>query len=97
MAVTYKRNSNYRNTTVGKTELDLYVPALTPDFSQTSVLTLDQKYNRRPDLLAFDLYGDAKLWWLFVLFNRNQIIDPINDFQTGLQILIPNRNYVAGL
>lgn len=93
----YKSNSNYRSTPVINGVLDLYVPPIEVDYTQAFTVTLEQRHNRRPDLLAFELYGDAKLWWLFVLYNRNEIVDPINDFETGLEIYVPNQNFVAGL
>jgi hypothetical protein len=34
---------------------------------------------------------------VFVVYNKNLILDPINDFTTGLTILVPNRNFIAGL
>jgi hypothetical protein len=93
----YKTNSNLRSTPVNNGVLDLYVPPVEVDYTKTTVVTLDQKYNKRPDLLAFELYGDAKLWWIFTVYNRNQLLDPINDFVTGLTIYAPTRNYIAGL
>jgi hypothetical protein len=93
----YKRNSNLRATPSNNRNLDLYVPPLTPDFTQTTKFEIDQKYHKRPDLLAYNLYGDAKFWWVFALYNRNQLLDPINDFTLGTLIFVPNRNYIAGL
>jgi hypothetical protein len=46
-------------------------------------------YEYRPDLLAFDLYNDAALWWVFVQRNLDVIQDPIFDFVPGTQIYIP--------
>lgn len=97
MTVQYKRNSNYRNTPIERGELGAYVPPFIPDFTRTTQLELTQQYDRRPDRLAFDLYGDAQLWWVFLLFNRNQMVDPIHDFVTGITIFVPNRDYIAGL
>lgn len=97
MTVQYKRNSNYRNTEISNGELGAYQPPITVDYSQTTQMEITQKYDRRPDKLAYDLYGDAKMWWIFLLYNRNQILDPIHDFTIGLTIFVPNRDYVAGL
>jgi hypothetical protein len=46
-------------------------------------------YNLRPDLLAYDLYDDSKLWWVFAQRNPNTLVDPLFDFVTGKQIYIP--------
>ncbi len=43
----------------------------------------------RPDLLAFDLYGDAQLWWVFTQRNMDVLEDPIFDFVPGKKIYIP--------
>lgn len=48
-------------------------------------------YQYRPDLLAYDLYGDAKLWWVFAARNPNRLgADPYFNFVAGLGIYIPN-------
>ncbi len=51
--------------------------------------TITQTYNLRPDLLAYDLYDDSKLWWVFAQRNPNVLVDPLFDFTTGKQIYIP--------
>lgn len=51
--------------------------------------TIESKYNMRPDLLAFNLYGSSKYWWLFAIRNREMLIDPIQDFRAGVTIRIP--------
>jgi len=93
----YKQTSHLRNVTVINGYADIYNPPFTPDFTQTEELTLVQKYNRRPDLLAYELYDEAAYWWVFTLYNRNTIVDPINDFTTGKTIRVPTRGFIAGL
>jgi hypothetical protein len=39
--------------------------------------------------LAFDLYQDAKLWWVFAQRNRSILKDPIYDFSPGTTIFCP--------
>lgn len=52
--------------------------------------TIPPIYQYRPDMLAFDLYGDAKLWWVFAERNPNRLgEDPYFDFKAGLGIYIP--------
>ena len=54
------------------------------------LITLTDTYQYRPDLLAFDLYGDPKLWWVFAERNPNRLgYDPYFDFVAGLQIYVP--------
>jgi len=49
-------------------------------------------YQYRPDMLAFDLYGDSRLWWVFAVRNPNRLKDPYFDFVTGLGIYIPTQD-----
>ena len=46
-------------------------------------------YQYRPDLLAYDLYGDAALWWVFYQRNPNTLTAPPLDFVVGVQIFLP--------
>ena len=51
---------------------------------------ITQAYEFRPDLLAFDLYGDARLWWVFAARNPNRLgEDPYFDFKSGVGIYVP--------
>ena len=86
----YTKTSPYATTTVTASgELDLLkirpVPADDDDF----LYTVEAQYNNRPDLLAFDLYGTPKLWWVFAQRNPNRLKDPYFDFVTGLEIYLP--------
>ena len=51
--------------------------------------TIESQYMYRPDLLAFDLYGEAALWWVFMQRNMDVLEDPIFDFVPGKKIYIP--------
>lgn len=48
-----------------------------------------KNYENRPDLLAFDLYGDVNLWWVFAMRNPNVIKDSIYDLRSGIKIFLP--------
>lgn len=52
---------------------------------------IDTVYEYRPDLLAFDLYGDSALWWVFAQRNPNVLKDPLFDFRAGYKIYIPQK------
>jgi hypothetical protein len=93
----YKRNSHLRATPVANGYTAIYVPPLVPDFTQADDFVITQQYVKRPDLLSYDLYGDSNFWWVFVLYNRNLILDPINDLTLGKKIIVPRRNFVAGI
>jgi hypothetical protein len=51
--------------------------------------TITAPYENRPDILAYDLYGEPALWWVFMQRNLDIIQDPIYDFTPGTQIYIP--------
>lgn len=94
--IKYTPSSIYHVTPVRNNFLDLYIPPIEPNFDQTTDYVIDQKYNRRPDLLAYDLYNDAKYWWIFALYNRDILKDPLFDFVTGLTIVIPSNLTTIG-
>jgi hypothetical protein len=56
---------------------------------------ITEKYNKRPDLLSYDTYGTPDYWWVFSIRNVDIIKDPINDFITGLEVVIPSPDTVA--
>jgi len=61
-----------------------------PKYSSDVYYTLPKVYEFRPDLLAYDLYGDSRLWWVFASRNPNLLgYDPYFDFVAGIQIYIP--------
>jgi hypothetical protein len=51
--------------------------------------TINTTYQYRPDLLAFDLYQDAALWWVFYQRNPNTLQAPPLDFKVGTLIYLP--------
>lgn len=58
------------------------LPAVAPSVNDQKFL-ITKKYANRPDLLAFDKFGSAELWWILVLSNPEIIKDPIQDFKEG--------------
>jgi hypothetical protein len=51
--------------------------------------TITSQYEYRPDLLAYDLYNDSNLWWVFAARNVSTIKDPIYDLYAGQTIYLP--------
>ena len=89
---TYGADSLYRDTQLNDQYLDvLDINNIDIDNTTTTNITIEEKYNEKPDLLAYDLYGNAKLWWVFGLFNQDELVDPILDFKTGIKINVPTR------
>jgi alpha-L-fucosidase len=85
----YSITSPYFNTTENKISLDFLNPrTITADQDDISY-TIDRIYAYRPDLLAYDLYGTPRLWWVFAQRNPDVIEDPIYDFTIGKTIQLP--------
>ena len=98
--VEYSKLSNYIRTEKNSKYLEAYVPPI--DVAQIDELSLDSvtlagHYNKRPDLYAHDRYGDSRLWWVFTLFNRQKLRDPINDFKSGVELNIPTKSQIERL
>lgn len=51
--------------------------------------TVTSLYTHRPDLLAYDIYNEPKLWWVFAVRNKETIKDPVFDFVAGTVIYLP--------
>ena len=60
-----------------------------PATSDDVLYTIETQYTHRPDLLAYDLYGSTKLWWVFSQRNPDSLNDPIYDLVAGLKIYLP--------
>jgi hypothetical protein len=88
----YSQRSPYSATKQNNLYLELLqirpVPAQKDDFKYT----IENQYNRRPDLLAYDLYGSSQLWWIFVQRNMDVLKDPIYDFVAGTVIFCPKKS-----
>ena len=92
MAVNYSKTSPYASTETFSFFLDVAnIPAIPFDPSDT-LYKIDNIYQHRPDLLAYDLYGDSALWWVFSVRNPNTLQDPVYDFLAGASIYIPKKD-----
>ena len=91
----YAKTSPWSDTRQNNFYLDLLeirpVPAETDDFRYV----IENQYRHRPDLLAYDIYGNAKLWWVFVQRNMSVIKDPIYDFEPGVVIYLPKKTNLS--
>jgi len=89
----YLSTSSYFDTPVVQNQylgvmVDRPIPKLIDDLS----MTINETYNLRPDLLAYDLYGQSALWWVFAQRNPNQLQDPLFDFTKGTTIYLPQES-----
>ena len=93
----YNKNSPWADTRQNNFYLDLLeirpVPSEPDDFRYV----IENQYRHRPDLLAYDVYGSAKLWWVFALRNPNTIQDPVFDMRVGNTIFLPKKDTIVGV
>lgn len=87
--VSYNQTSPYYTTEMHDGYLDTLSFREIPKQADDTLYTIKSMHARRPDILAYDLYGDASLWWVFAARNPNSIEDPIFDFQEGRTIYLP--------
>ena len=85
----YRSDSHLSNTKVNAKYTELYEPSSEFFSADIREHVIEDQHNRRPDLLANALYGNQRLWWLFMHFNPNIIKDPIMDFTAGKTIIVP--------
>lgn len=95
--VTYDRTSLYSKTTFTSGYLDVAKLPPVPKLADDVVMTINKTYQFRPDLLAYDLYGNSNYWWVFALRNPNVIKDPVFDMRPGTRIYIPKKTTINNL
>ena len=85
----YDQSSPYYTTQYSQYFLDTMVNRPIPKLPDDQYFTINLTYQYRPDLLAFDLYENAGLWWVFYQRNPNSISKPPVDFTSGTRIYLP--------
>lgn len=85
----YQTSSPYFSTPISRENLGVMVDRPIPRLVDDIEYTITKTYERRPDLLANDLYQDPGLWWVFAQRNPNTLVDPINDFVADTTIYLP--------
>lgn len=86
---TYDATSPYFTTGYSQFFLDVMKNRPIPKLSDDLVFKITQTYQYRPDLLAFDLYDTAGLWWVFYQRNPNTLQAPPLDFAADTIIYVP--------
>lgn len=84
----------YLTSVVNQKYLDIMVNRGIPSLGSDVLWSITLQYEYRPDMLAYDLYNDPRLWWVFAQRNPNRLKDPYFDFIAGLEIYIPNINTI---
>lgn len=86
---TYKGTSPYYKTNNQNGYLDVITYRNIPAESDDILFEITKTYEHRPDLLAYDLYGDVNLWWVFAVRNNSILKDPVYDLEAGVKIYLP--------
>jgi hypothetical protein len=85
----YDSTSPYFNTGYTQFYLDVMNNRPIPKAPDDQQMVINQTYQYRPDMLAFDLYESATLWWVFYQRNPNTLQKPPLDFTAGTTIYLP--------
>tara|TARA_B110000503_G_C7164897_1_gene421417 strand:+ start:2372 stop:2674 length:303 start_codon:yes stop_codon:yes gene_type:complete len=94
----YSKTSPYYKTELSNGDyLDLYYKRSIPADSDDILYEIQPQYTYRPDLLAYDLYGSSKLWWVFAVRNMDIIKDPVFDFIPGNKIFLPKKSLLSSI
>jgi hypothetical protein len=89
MAIAYDSTSPYFDTGYSQFFLDTMVNRPIPKEDDDLTFVINTTYQYRPDMLAYDLYQNAALWWVFYQRNPNTLTAPPLDFAIGVQIFLP--------
>jgi len=90
----YGKSSPWADTPQNNLYLETLVYRDIPKGKDDAEYVIEGQYKHRPDLLAHDLYGNSRLWWVFVARNRAVLKDPIFDFEPGVAIFCPRKEDV---
>lgn len=85
----YNNYSPYYKTEIVNGYLDVLNFRDLPIERDDILFEVTRTYEHRPDLLAYDVYGDSKLWWVFAVRNKSKIKDPVFDLTAGVKIYLP--------
>jgi hypothetical protein len=85
----YSATSPYYATGYSQFYLDVMVDRPIPRLTDDLSFVINQTYQYRPDLLAYDLYQTPTLWWVFYQRNPNTLTAPPLDFVSGKRIFLP--------
>jgi len=89
----YEGTSPWSSTPIRNNQyLDVLTIRPVPAASDDVLYTVQPQYTHRPDLLAYDVYGSSKLWWVFAQRNMDIIKDPVFDLVAGVKIFLPKES-----
>ena len=93
----YSKTSPYYTTLVTNGYLDVMEFRDLPNEQNDTLFEVTATYENRPDLLAYDLYQDAGLWWVFAVRNKRTIKDPVYDLKAGVKIYLPKMSTIKSV
>ena len=93
----YRQESFYSSTAYREFYLDIWPGENYINSDGEKLQEIPTKFHRRPDLMAYELYGNPNYWWVFAVRNKNKLIDPVEDFKAGLSIYVPSRTAARSL
>lgn len=85
----YSSTSPYFTTGYSQFFLETMVNRPIPKETDDLLFTINSTYQYRPDLLAYDLYDNPGLWWVFYQRNPNTLTAPPLDFKVDTMIYVP--------
>jgi len=92
---TYSKASPWSATKQNSLYLELLSIRPVPSEADDFQYVIESQYQYRPDLLAYDLYGNPKLWWVFTQRNMEILKDPVFDFKAGTAIYCPKKSNLS--
>ena len=85
----YSNTSPYYKTEIVNGYMDVMTFRDIPSQRDDTLFEVTATYEFRPDLLAYDIYKDSKLWWVFAVRNKSILKDPVYDLKAGVKIYLP--------
>jgi hypothetical protein len=93
----YSKTSPYYTTSIVNGYLDVMSFRDIPYQTDDILFEVTATYENRPDLLAYDLYQDSNLWWVFAMRNKTVIKDPVYDLVAGAKIYLPKKSTLVSV
>lgn len=92
----YRASLVHRDEDTGKPYFDLWRVPRIRETKPPTIVRVTARYRYRPDLLAYDVYGDVSLFWVIAV--RNGILFPLRDMEVGKVLFAPaQEDVMAGL
>lgn len=88
----YSRYVQGGTTSTNRIGLDWWERRILPKDPTDIVYYVENKFERRIDLISDAFYGDSRYWWVIAQFN--DIIDPYSEITPGRMLVIPTKNRV---